>query len=112
MPNYDLDTQVSVFMDEREMRNMKELARKHEAEFDLNLLPRSDDEHPGTPEKSAAQKMAEAKYRIKEIFREFPIRKMAYDSECLSLCTPGGQVISNQKYALLVRDSDKVDQLA
>lgn len=108
--NYDLDTQVSQFMSGREMRMMKEVARRREQEYAIDMVPPSDteDSNAMTP----AERAAEEKYRLKELFAQFPMRKTRYDEDCLDMCIPGTEPISQAEYDDIVYDPMKVDQLA
>lgn len=108
--NYDLDTQVSHFMSGREMRLMKEMARARNQEYAIDVVPPSDSEEPDT--KAPAERAAESKYRLKELFARFPMKKTRYDEDCLDMCIPGTEAITQAEYEEIVDDPIKVDQLA
>lgn len=47
------------------------------------------------------------------MFKDFPVYKAAdYDDECVAACMPRSPMLSNKAYALLVSDSEKLDQIA
>ena len=50
--------------------------------------------------------------RLRALFQKFPIHKAQYDEECMDLCIPYADVITNAKYKELVADEFKVNQLA
>ena len=46
------------------------------------------------------------------MFKEHPVYKVDYDDECLELCIPNSQHITNARYREIVRDTDSVEQIA
>ena len=50
--------------------------------------------------------------RLKNMFEKFTIQKARYDDDCIDLCIPYAEVITNAEYYKLVKDDDKVSQLA
>ena len=68
------------------------------------------------PKKERARKNAQLRVinegRLKELFAKFEIKKASYDQDCMDLCIPYAEVRTNIEYKELVKDEDKVNQLA
>ena len=101
--NYDLDTQISHFMEERDERDKqleasKKLQVSKSKKEDKELMTKED-------------RRKEALRMRDNVFRQFPQRECIFDDDLVALCSGETHRLSQAEYQKLISNESRLDQL-
>ena len=110
--DYDLDTQVTNFLDERNerIRRLEEHRKGQEGTATMPTADGDESENSSERKRNNIQRGKEHKCRLEELLERFrPEKATTYDEDCMDLCIPFEKIHSKGKYKEIVEEPAKVD---